>query len=278
MNIFTSISSYQDWFKEKAAQKRIGFVPTMGCLHEGHLSLIRESQANNDLTVASIFVNPLQFGPKEDLATYPRDFQRDKRLLEQESVDVLFYPEVVEMYPQPLLTHIAVSSDFESRLCGPFRPGHFEGVATVVLKLFNIISPTVAYFGLKDYQQFVLIRQMVSDLNIPIKVVGLPTVRESDGLAMSSRNRYLSSDDRKLAPLLHKALLAIHQAWLSREINRDEQMRTLFSTLLQDAGFVVQYIEKYDHNLLPSSFRPDHTVIAAAVFMGNIRLIDAVLC
>lgn len=278
MHIFTSIATYRDWLTKFAANQRIGFVPTMGCLHEGHLSLIRESKRNNDFTVSSIFVNPLQFGPKEDLNTYPRVFEQDKELLERECVDVLFYPEVSQMYPQPLLTRVAVTPDFEGKLCGPFRPGHFQGVATVVLKLFNIISPSTAYFGLKDYQQFILIRQMVRDFNLPMEIIGLPTVRESDGLAMSSRNRYLSTGDRLIAPQFYKALSNISLEWLSGDISDDESMRVRFSSALVSLGFSVQYIEKYDRNLNSAPFEPQNTVIAAAVFLGKVRLIDAVLC
>lgn len=183
----------------------IGFVPTMGYLHEGHLSLIRRCKSECDLTVISIFVNPLQFGPGEDYDTYPRDEQRDLDMAEKAGVDYVFMPDVRTMYPREPLTKVSVSRVTE-RLCGASRPGHFDGVATVVTKLFNLIRPDRAYFGLKDAQQVAVIRQMVDDLNIPVTVVPCPTVRESDGLALSSRNVRLSPEERKQAPVLYESL------------------------------------------------------------------------
>lgn len=189
----------------RRAGRAIGFVPTMGYLHEGHLALVGRAKAENAVTVVSIFVNPLQFGANEDLAKYPRDLQRDSTLLEQAGVDVLFAPGVADMYPRPMQTVVGVPK-LGSELEGAARPGHFAGVATVVTKLFNIVQPDAAYFGEKDYQQVAIIRRMVEDLAQPVRVVAVPTVREADGLACSSRNVYLSPQQRAAAVILPRAL------------------------------------------------------------------------
>lgn len=191
--------------KLKKEGKSIGFVPTMGYLHEGHLSLVRLSKQQNDITIMSIFVNPIQFGPNEDYDRYPRDFERDKSLAEKEGVDYIFYPSVEEMYPEDFKTVVSVKKITEI-MCGKSRPGHFDGVATVVLKLFNIVNPDRAYFGQKDAQQLAVIKQMVKDLNLDVEIVPCPIVREQDGLAMSSRNVYLSEEERKSATVLYRAL------------------------------------------------------------------------
>lgn len=189
----------------RRAGRAIGFVPTMGYLHEGHLALVGRAKAENAVTVVSIFVNPLQFGANEDLAKYPRDLQRDSTLLEQAGVDVLFAPGVADMYPRPMQTVVDVPK-LGSELEGAARPGHFAGVATVVTKLFNIVQPDAAYFGEKDYQQVAIVRRMVEDLAQPVRVVAVPTVRETDGLACSSRNVYLSPEQRAAAVILPRAL------------------------------------------------------------------------
>jgi len=193
--------------RSRANGRRIGFVPTMGYLHDGHLSLMTAAGQECDEVVASIFVNPLQFGPGEDLRSYPRDRERDAKLAEQSGVDVLFVPDTTEMYPHPITTTVTVAGVSEG-MEGSLRPTHFAGVATVVAKLFAIVGPCRAYFGEKDYQQLRVVQQMVADLSIPVTVVGCPVVREGDGLAMSSRNVYLSADERRAATVLHRALTA----------------------------------------------------------------------
>ena len=192
---------------ELTGQGAVGFVPTMGYLHEGHLSLMRRSRAADDVVVASIFVNPLQFAAGEDLDAYPRDLDRDTALATEAGVDLLFVPDVTEMYPRPVLTSVSVD-ELASVLEGATRPGHFTGVATVVAKLFSIVGPGRAYFGEKDFQQLQIVRRMASDLSLPVEVVGCPIVRESDGLAMSSRNVYLTAEERRAAPVLRRALTA----------------------------------------------------------------------
>src|SRR6476646_1075063 len=189
----------------RRASKRLGFVPTMGALHEGHLTLVREARASSDIVAASIFVNPTQFGPTEDLAKYPRSFERDCELLEKEGVESLFAPSIDEMYPAGAVTWVTVE-ELSNKLDGRSRPGHFRGVTTVVSKLFHIVEPDVAFFGQKDAAQSAIIRRMVRDLNIPVEITACPIVREADGLAMSSRNTYLDPAQRKAALVLHRAL------------------------------------------------------------------------
>ena len=199
---------------------KIAFVPTMGFLHGAHLALVKKAKELGDKTVVSIFVNPLQFGPKEDFREYPRDLERDLALLEKEKVDAVFIPETEEMYPPDFQTYVEVTK-LTTGLCGAFRPGHFKGVTTVVLKLFNIVNPDIAIFGEKDYQQLQVIKQMIKDLNLDIEIVAHPTVREKDGLAMSSRNIYLSSAERESAISLYKALLLAEK--LVKEGEKDSQ-------------------------------------------------------
>src|SRR6202167_4532080 len=198
--------------------KRLGLVPTMGALHEGHLSLVRAAQSKCDAVAASIFVNPLQFGPTEDLAKYPRTFDRDVQLLEKESVDILFAPAPAEMYTPGAVTYVTVEG-LSDKLCGKSRPGHFRGVATVVAKLFHIVEPELAFFGQKDAAQCAIIRRMVRDLNFPIEIVVGPIVREPDGLAMSSRNAYLSSEQREVALVLSRALSEVKKCFDRGERN-----------------------------------------------------------
>jgi len=206
MRIIRTVAEMQSWAdQERRSGKRIGFVPTMGCLHEGHLSLVRIARARSDSVVVSIFVNPIQFGPAEDLARYPRDLDRDCALLEKEHVDLIYHPDAQEMYAQDYSTYIDVEQLTE-KLCGERRPGHFRGVATVVAKLFNAVKPHLAVFGAKDAQQAYVIRRMTRDLDFGVEIIITPTVRASDGLALSSRNAYLSAEERAQAPVLHRSL------------------------------------------------------------------------
>lgn len=264
----------KNWKKEGL---KIAFVPTMGFLHFAHLSLVKKAKQLSDKTVVSIFVNPLQFGPKEDYEEYPRDIERDLKLLRDEEVDVVFVPQVEEMYPSDFQTYVEVTK-LTKGLCGAFRPGHFKGVTTVVLKLFNIVNPDIAIFGEKDFQQLQVIKQMVKDLNLDIEIIGHPTVREEDGLAMSSRNIYLSSEERKSALSLYKALL------LAKElINKGEKdvkkIREKMEEFIYSFPFTkVQYIEFVDPvNLEPVKEVNKPVLCALAVFVGKARLIDNML-
>lgn len=206
MIVVTTIKEMQQKMIEYRKQgKTIGFVPTMGYLHEGHVTLLKEARKENDIVVLSVFVNPLQFGPNEDFDRYPRDIVRDEQIAKDAGVDVLFYPAVAEMYPRPLSVQVVVKERVDV-LCGKSRPGHFDGVATVLTKLFHIVMPTRAYFGMKDAQQVAVVDGLIRDFHFPIELVAVPTVREADGLAKSSRNVYLSEEERKEAPALYAAL------------------------------------------------------------------------
>lgn len=254
--------------------RTVGLVPTMGYLHEGHLSLIRAARRENDVVVMSIFVNPLQFGTREDLADYPRDLERDCRLAEAEGVDLLFHPEEEEMYPRPFLTRVRVEEITEG-LCGAFRPGHFEGVTTVVAKLFHVIPAQRAYFGQKDAQQARVISKMVEDLDFEMEIRVCPTVREPDGLAMSSRNIYLSTAQRKKACLLYQALEEGRR--LVEEGERDaavveEAMRRVFQ---DEREIEVEYLGVYDGpSLRPLKKLQGEVLLAVAARVGRARLID----
>lgn len=257
--------------------KIIGFVPTMGYLHEGHLRLVKIAKKKSDVCVVSIFINPLQFGPKEDYHTYPRDFKRDKKLLAQLDVDIIFYPNEKEMYPKPFLTYVQVKKLSEG-LCGRSRPGHFEGVSTVVAKLFNIVKPHIAFFGQKDYQQAMIIKKMVRDLNFDIKIVVVPTVREHDGLACSSRNIYLNENERKEARVLYQSLILAKKMIKEGEKKPEriiEEMRKLITT--KSSG-KIDYIEIVNAETLePVKEISGKVCIALAVFFGKARLIDNIL-
>ena len=260
----------------KAEGKRIGFVPTMGFLHEGHGALIRQSAARCDATVVSIFVNPTQFGPSEDLANYPRDLERDQNLCLEAGTSVLFMPDVNEIYPTGFQTHVEPGRLAET-LCGRFRPGHFRGVATVVAKLFNIVQPDLAFFGQKDLQQTVVVRRMARDLNMPVDLVVVPTIREADGLALSSRNIYLNEDARGRALQLSEALLAAKAAFDGGEREADKLLKLAYSAL---AGVdSVQYLELVDvQNLEPIQGPVDKAAaLCVAAYVGSTRLIDNVL-
>lgn len=255
----------------------IGFVPTMGYLHEGHLSLVDKAKETADVVVMSIFVNPLQFGPNEDLANYPRDIERDSRLAKSRGVDILFFPPVEEMYPPGSKTNVSVQDITES-MCGASRPGHFDGVTTVVAKLFNIIQPDYAFFGMKDAQQVAVVMQMVRDLNMPIEVVPCPIVREADGLALSSRNVYLSPEERKQALVLSRALRQA-QSMVGLGERNVETLRTAIEKVIQESSLAsIDYIEIRSYpGLMPLEELHGDCIVALAVRFGSTRLIDNIM-
>jgi pantoate--beta-alanine ligase len=255
----------------------VGFVPTMGYLHEGHLVLVRRARAGNSSVIVSIFVNPTQFGPQEDFAKYPRDPKRDLAMLEKEKVDIVFMPSVVEMYPLQFSSWVEVGKISE-RLEGASRPGHFRGVATVVAKLFNIVQPDRAYFGQKDAQQLVVIKKMVADLNMDLEIVGVPTVREPDGLAMSSRNIYLNPEERKAALVLYQALTLAQKLWSQGE--KDAQaIRQKMTGLIQKQPLAhIDYISIADAETLDElDIVKPPAIVSLAVKIGRTRLIDNVV-
>lgn len=254
--------------------RRVGFVPTMGALHEGHLSLVRAARADCDTVVVSIFVNPTQFGPTEDLAKYPRPFERDCELLEKENVDVVFAPSAEEIYPSAVTTWVNVE-DLSEKLDGRSRPGHFRGVTTVVSKLFHIVQPDVAIFGQKDAAQVAVIRHMVRDLNFPVEIVACPIVREPDGLAMSSRNAYLDAAQRKQALVLHRSLQAAKKLWNLGGQSSAELIAAARAEIAREPGVRIDYLEIVDSETLDplEQVRPG-ALIAVAAFVGQTRLID----
>jgi pantoate--beta-alanine ligase len=254
--------------------KIIGFVPTMGYLHQGHLSLIRRARQSSDIVVISIFVNPTQFGPQEDLARYPRDIKRDEELAEQGGVDYIFYPDVSEMYPEGYKTYVLVE-ELSKKMCGASRPGHFRGVTTIVLKLFNIIQPHCAYFGQKDAQQAIIIRRMVEDLNLDVKIEVEPIVREADGLAMSSRNSYLKAKERKAALVLYHALTLAQKLIKQGERNSSVIISQMEKFIRQEPLARIDYISIVDNrNLQELALINKEALIALAVYIGKTRLID----
>jgi pantoate--beta-alanine ligase len=254
--------------------KTVGLVPTMGALHEGHLALVRAAKTQCDLVVVSIFVNPIQFGPSEDLAKYPRDFERDRELLQQEGVDFIFAPSVDEMYPVGAVTYVTVES-LSDKLCGRSRPGHFRGVTTVVSKLFNIIEPDRAFFGQKDAAQSTIIRRMVRDLNIPVQVVICPIVREPDGLAMSSRNAYLDSQQRESALTLYRSLMTVQELFDQGESRVEVLIEAGKQAFEQEPSVRLDYFEIVDPDTLDPVDDLSHGgLVAVAAFVGKARLID----
>ena len=258
----------------RAAGESIAFVPTMGNLHAGHLALVREARTRASRVVASIFVNPLQFGPDEDLDAYPRTMKRDRDLLEAEGTDLLFAPGAAEVYSrgQAKQTRIEVPG-LSDILCGASRPGHFVGVATVVCKLFNMVQPDTAIFGEKDFQQLLVIRRMAEDLCFPIEIIGLPTIREPDGLAMSSRNAYLTEDERRVAPVLYSTLLHAGER-LRAGIFPDRVEREAWAKL-EEAGLRPDYVSVRNADNLQPVDHDDHAlVVLAAAYLGKARLID----
>lgn len=263
--------------------KAIVLIPTMGFLHYGHLAMVEDARKDDEdrekvYIVMSIFVNPLQFGENEDFDRYPRNLVRDSRLAQEAGVDMLFVPSVQEMYPNGQSLTIINVSLVSDILCGSKRPGHFQGVATIVNKLFNIILPDLAYFGQKDYQQFVVISQMVKDLNIPVQLIAFPTVREHDGLAMSSRNSYLSSEERKQAPILYSALQEGAILIAKNETNPDVIKTRIIDRISKESKGKIEYVEvRNAHNLGQIERIKGTVVISLAVQFGSTRLIDNII-
>jgi pantoate--beta-alanine ligase len=257
--------------------KRLGFVPTMGALHEGHLSLVRAAKASCEVVAASIFVNPTQFGATEDLAKYPRTFERDRELLEREGVELVFAPSVEEMYPAGATTWVTVEG-LSDRLDGRSRPGHFRGVTTVVAKLFHIVEPDAAFFGQKDAAQVAIVRRMVRDLNFPVGIVACPIVREADGLAMSSRNAYLDLAQRKQALVLHRALMRVKKLWESGEGCAENLIAAGLEEVAREESVRLDYFEIVDaENLCRVEKVGSGALVAVAGFVGTTRLIDNIL-
>lgn len=275
MRIIEKISEMREWSEaERRGGKHIAFVPTMGFLHRGHLCLVRDAKARGDRLVVSIFVNPTQFGPGEDFPGYPRDFERDCELLKAEGVDVLFHPSVDEMYPQGEQTHVEVER-LSVPLCGASRPGHFRAVATVVTKLFNIVLPHLAVFGEKDYQQLQVIRGLVRDLNLGVEIIAHPIVREADGLAMSSRNAYLSVPERSAAVSLSRALCRTERLFKRGELSARALVRIALAELEKEPLAKVEYVKLCDAETLDEiDVIDDAAVLALAVRIGKARLID----
>jgi pantoate--beta-alanine ligase len=275
MRIVKTVAEMQSVCRDlRSSGSVLGFVPTMGALHEGHLSLVRRARLECNKVVASIFVNPLQFAPGEDFAKYPRTFEGDCKSLETERVDILFAPDAAEMYPNGSVTSVTVSG-VGDRLDGASRPGHFTGVATVVAKLFHIVGPTRAYFGQKDAAQLAVLRQMVRDLNFDVELVGCAIVRDADGLALSSRNKYLSAAEREQALVIHRTLLGLERRIGQGERQSVTLMRMGKETLDAAAGIRVDYLAIVDANtLLPVASADTGTLVAAAAYVGGTRLID----
>ena len=278
MKVIAKIKGMQK-YADKARQegKTIGLVPTMGYLHKGHLSLVKKAREECDIVVTSIFVNPTQFAPGEDLEEYPRDFKRDKKLLQKEKCDVIFRPSVKEMYPEEKLTWVTVDK-ISRKLCGLSRPTHFQGVTTIVSKLFNAVKPHKAYFGQKDYQQSLVIRKMVKDLNIDIEIVTCPIVREKDGIAMSSRNIYLSKDERKQALVLSQSLKKAEELINKGEKNPEKIKQTITGMIKSKPSAKIDYVEILNAGNLENITKiKGRIVIALAVYIGKTRLIDNIM-
>jgi pantoate--beta-alanine ligase len=274
MQRIRTVADMHAWRRaEKAAGRSIAFVPTMGFLHEGHLTLCREARAKADRLVVSIFVNPLQFGPSEDLSRYPRDEAGDLVKLESVGVDVVFLPTPEEMYPPGFCTEVNVQG-LTANLCGASRPTHFRGVATVVARLFNLVGPDRAYFGLKDYQQCLVIRRMVQDLGMDLEVIGVPTVREPDGLAMSSRNAYLTPEGRRAALVLSRSLAVAREAYAAGERDPVTLRHRVLETLAREPLAVVDYTEVVDAGTLQPASPDRPMLVALAVRIQSTRLID----
>lgn len=254
--------------------RRIGFVPTMGALHEGHAALIRTAREESGFVVVSIFVNPTQFGPNEDFAKYPRTLEADQKLCADAGADLIFAPTVETMYPPGAATFVEVT-ELDRHLCGATRPGHFRGVCTVVAKLFHLVQPDVAFFGAKDAQQVRIVKRMVRDLDFPLTIYTVPTVREADGLAMSSRNRYLNPGERRVAPEIYRALFRTRERALSGEVDVARLESGLASDLAAIPGARIDYAKIVDDETLqPIGRLTRRALIAVAVFLGTTRLID----
>ncbi len=275
MQIFRNPLDLQEFIKEeKRKGKLISLVPTMGYLHEGHLSLMREAKKYGDILIVSIFVNPTQFGPNEDLDKYPRDFQGDESKCNSVGVDIIFYPTPENMYPENYQTYVEVQ-EVTKNLCGASRPTHFRGVTTVVAKLFNITLPDYAFFGEKDFQQLVVIKRMVKDLNFPVKIIGCPIIREKDGLAMSSRNKYLSENERKQALSLFKAITRVKELFNKGERDSSNLIREATMIIKNEPLTQIDYIKVVDIETMKDIATIEkNALFALAVKIGNTRLID----
>jgi len=275
MQIINHITDMQHWSEARRLEgKRIAFVPTMGFLHEGHLSLVREGKKRGDVVIVSIFVNPMQFNQQADFATYPRSLEQDQHMLEEVSTDVLFYPKAQEIYPQGFQTAVEVDK-VSQPLCGAFRPGHFRGVATVVTKLFNITKPHVALFGEKDFQQCVVIKRMVKDLNFDLEVLAMPTIREPDGLAMSSRNARLSPTERQTSLCLSRALNRAQEMVAHGERRASAILQVVQETIAREGGIRIEYVSLcHPETLEKVTAVSGPTLLALAAWVGDVRLID----
>ena len=261
----------------KKMGRTLGFVPTMGYLHEGHFALVRKAKRTCQAVIVSIFVNPTQFGPQEDFEHYPRDSERDLRMLQEEAVDAVFMPIIAEIYPKGYVTYVTLKG-LTDCLCGRSRPGHFEGVATVVTKLFNIVRPDKAFFGQKDGQQVLVIRRMVEDLAMEPEIVTVPTVREPDGLAMSSRNFYLSPEEKKAAPVLYRGLMAAQAAFEKGERDAGRLCKIVVAMLAGEPLARIDYVEiRSIPNLEPVEIIDRPVLLAAAIYFTRTRLIDNVV-
>jgi len=278
MKICTTIQEMRSVSRAaQSAGHRLGLVPTMGALHEGHLSLVRAAQTHSNVVAVSIFVNPLQFGPNEDFSQYPRTFDRDREFLEKEGVDLIFAPSAAEMYPNGAVTYVNVEG-LSDRLDGKSRPGHFRGVMTVVAKLFHIIAPDVAFFGQKDAAQIAVIRRMVRDLDMAVEIVACPIVREPDGLAMSSRNAYLNREQREQALVLHRALVEVEERFNQGERNAPCLIETGANVLRQEPTVRADYLELVNPDTLePAATVTQDALVAIAAYLGTTRLIDNVV-
>ncbi len=273
LKIIRTIKEMVAWSNQNKSQNKIGFVPTMGYLHEGHLSLVRTAKENSDLVVVSIFVNPTQFGANEDLSTYPRDFERDISLLENLEVDVVFFPNNQEMYPTGYKTWV-VTDEITSILCGKSRPTHFKGVTTIVSKLINIVNPESMFMGTKDFQQLTVLKQMVQDLNFRTKIIGCPIVRENDGLAMSSRNKYLNEIERKNALCLSESIKSAQKMIKNGEKSPNKIIESVKKIITKKSG-KIDYVEILDERTLKFTDSIDeHSRLFLAVYIGKTRLID----
>ena len=275
--ITTTAEMKSEALELRASGKQTGLVPTMGYFHEGHLSLMRASASDNDYTIVSLFVNPTQFGPSEDLEDYPRDFERDKQLAEEAGADIIFTPENGEMYPEGYKTYVTVE-DWSRIMCGMSRPIHFRGVTTICCKLFNICLPHRAYFGWKDAQQVLIVKKMVADLDMNLEVVPLPTVREPDGLAMSSRNVYLTPEEREDAVLLSKSLRHAKELFEGGERKAEILKSAIRNTLSSSNRIRIDYIEIVSTRTLDSLENVEEgSLIAIAAYLGKARLIDNII-
>lgn len=264
--------------KWRSAKRSVGFVPTMGALHEGHLELVRACRKQNSVTVVSIYVNPLQFGPKEDFNQYPRTLEKDLELLKAEKVHAVFTPSNKEMYPAGFSSAVEVKGQLVGGLCAPFRPGHFNGVATVVVKLLGAVEPDRLYLGQKDAQQVAVLKQVIRDLNIGVETVVCPTTREHDGLAMSSRNQRLTLEGRKTAPVLYKALKVGKSIVELGEKNPEKVLVEIRKVIEDEKSIKIQYLEAVNSETLePAAEMKAGTMIALAAYLDNVRLIDNIV-